>query len=262
MFEFARRGLADIAAALHLKGLWWALASEDVLDSHRRTALGPLWPLLNYLLFVGTLVLILGNSAGPLNFTAYVASGMLVWQFINETMSMSASLITREQSLIKGTVLPMSIYVLRQTMLVSIRSFYALLGAVPVLLFSGVEFTPAVLSVVPAALLLLLTAPAVAVLFGLAGAFFRDFQYIVTNATRVLMFITPVFWTHEGIGGLRGALYHWNPLTHYIDIFRQPIVAGVIPLNSWAITLSVTAMLLVAAVVMLGKFNRQIVFQL
>ena len=145
MFEFARRGLADIAAALHLKGLWWALASEDVLDSHRRTALGPLWPLLNYLLFVGTLVLILGNGAGPLNFTAYVASGMLVWQFINETLSMSASLFTREQSLIKGTVLPISIYVLRQTLLVSIRSFYALLGAVPVLLFSGVEFTPAAL---------------------------------------------------------------------------------------------------------------------
>jgi len=262
MFEYAQRGLSDFSAALKLKGLWWALASEDVLDSHRRTALGPVWPLLNYLLFVATLVLILGRGSGQVNFTAYVASGMLVWLFINETLSMSATLFTREQSLIKGTVLPISTYVLRQTLLVTIRAFYALLGAIPVLLFSGVDFTPAVLSAVPAVLLLLLTAPAVAVLFGLAGAFFRDFQFIVVNAMRLLMFVTPVFWTHAGQGGLRGHLYHWNPLTHYLDIFRRPIVEGVVPMNSWAITLSVTAVLLMMAVVMLGKFQRQIVFQL
>jgi ABC-type polysaccharide/polyol phosphate export permease len=75
------------------------------------------------------------------------------------------------------------------------------------------------------------------------------------------MFITPVFWTHTGTGGVRGLLYYWNPLTHYIDIFRRPIVEGVIPVNSWAIALSVSAVVLVAAVVMLGKFQRQIVFQ-
>ncbi len=262
MLEFARRGLADIGAALKLRGLWWALASEDVLDSHRRTMLGPVWPLLNYLLFVGTLIMILGGRTGPVNFTAYVASGMLVWLFINDALLMSATLFTREQSLIKGTILPISIYVLRQTLLIAIRSSYALVGAIPVLLYSGVDITPALLSVVPAIFLLLVTAPAVAVLFGLAGAFFRDFQFIVANAMRLLMFITPVFWTYAGIGGLHGLLYHWNPLTHYIDIVRRPIVEGVVPLNSWAITLSVTAMLSVAAVVMLGKFNRQIVFQL
>ena len=40
------------------------------------------------------------------------------------------------------------------------------------------------------------------------------------------------------------------------------MIAGTIAWNSWAITLSITALLSVAALVMLGKFNRQIVFQL
>jgi ABC-type polysaccharide/polyol phosphate export permease len=262
MIELARRGLSDLGAALRLRSVWWALASEDVADSHRRTVLGPVWPLLNYLLFVGTLILILGDGGGKAHFTSYVAAGMLVWLFINDTLSMSVSLFAREEGFIKGTVLPISLYVLRQTLVIAIRSFYALLGAIPVLLYGGMELTPALLSVVPAIAVLLLTAPAVGVLLGIAAAYFPDLRFMVVNVTRLLMFLTPVFWMPAGAGGWRGALYHWNPLTHYIDIVRQPMIAGTIAWNSWAITLSISALLSVAALVMLGKFNRQIVFQL
>lgn len=262
MLEFIRRGIADINATLRLKNVWWELASEDIADSHRRTMLGPIWPLLNYLLLVGTLLMIFGNSASPFNFTGYVASGMLVWLFISDTLSMSSSLFIREQSFIKGTVLPISLYVMRQTLMITMRSFYALLGAVPILLMSGIDITPALLSLAPAIFLLLLTAPAVAVLFGTVGAFFRDFQFVVTNSMRLLMFITPVFWTDNGIGGWRGFLYYWNPLTHYIDIVRQPVVEGIVPMNSWAITLLTSLLLSMTALFLLGKFQRQIVFQL
>ena len=261
MLELARRGLADLGAAFKLRDIWWALASEDIADSHRRTMLGPIWPLLNYLLFVGTLVLVLGRGESP-NFVAYVSTGMLVWLFISDVLTMSANLFSREEGFIKGTVLPISIYVMRQTLVISIRSFYALLGAVAILLYSGFAVTPALLSVLPAVFVLLLAAPAVAVLFGIAGAFFRDFQFIVVNATRLLMFITPIFWTDPGAGGLLGFLYYWNPLTHYIDIIRMPIVDGTIPTNSWTVALSVTALLLASALIALGKFNRRIVFQL
>jgi ABC-type polysaccharide/polyol phosphate export permease len=262
MFESARRGLADLDAALKLKNVWWALASEDIADAHRRTMLGPVWPLLNYLLFVGALVLVLGSGAGSVNFAAYVASGMLVWLFINDVMSMSVTLFTREAGFIKGTVLPVSVYVLRQSMVIAIRSFYALLGAIPILLYNGMEFTPALLSVPLAILLLLLAAPAVAVLFGIGGIYFPDLQFVVVNATRLLMFITPVFWVHHDMGGMLSLLYYWNPLTHYIEILRTPVVEGVVPVNSWVVTLPLTAFLLVSALFALGRFNRRIVFQL
>lgn len=239
-----------------------ALASEDVADSHRDTLLGPLWPLLNYLLFAGTIIFIFSRTAPGVNFVAYVAVGYFVWQFISDTLTQSSTLFIREAGLIQGTVLPISIYVLRQTMRNAIRSAYALVGAIPLTLYSGVDIGPAVLSIVPAALLILLTAPAVTLLFGLAGVFFRDFQQIVTHSMRILMFVTPIFWVSGGGGGLRGFLYHWNPLTHYLEIVRQPIVNGIVPLNSWAIALATTALLLVVSLFMLGKFNRKIVFWL
>lgn len=262
MLELARRAFSDIHASLRLRGVWPALASEDVADLHRRTLLGPAWPLLNFLLFAGTIIVVLGHAMAGVNFIAYVASGLLVWLFISETLSQSATLFLREAGFIKGTVLPMSIYVLRQTMLTAIRSAYALLGAVALVLYSGVELTPALWSVLPAMFLLLVTAPAVAVLFGLAGVFFRDFQHIVGHAVRLLMFFTPIFWVHHGEGGIRGFLYHWNPLTHYIDIVRRPVVEGIVPANSWLIATTASALLCTAALLLLGRFRRDIVFQL
>jgi len=237
-----------------------ALASEDIADSHRATLLGPVWQLLNYLLFAGTIIFIFGRHAPGVNFMAYVAVGYLVWQFISDTLSQSATLFVREASFIQGTVLPISIYVLRQTMRTAIRSAYALIGAVPLVLFSGVDITPAVLSILPAALLLLLTAPGVAILFALAGVFFRDFQQMVTHSVRLLMFITPIFWVGSGGDGFRGFLYHWNPLTHYIEIVREPVVSGIVPLNSWAVALASSVLISVTALLALGKFNRKIVF--
>ena len=262
MLELIKRAISDIGAALKLRGAWMALASEDVADSHRATVLGPLWPLLNYLLFAGTIIFIFGRTAPGVNFMAYVAVGYLVWHFISDTLTHSATLFIREAGFIQGTVLPISIYVLRQTMRTAIRSAYALGGAILLVLFSGVEITPAMLTIVPAILLLLLTAPAVAILFALAGVIFRDFQHVVTNSMRILLFITPIFWVDSGGGGLRGLLYHWNPLTHYIEIVRQPVVSGSVPFNSWAIALAVSLVLSAGALLALGKFNRKIVFWL
>ena len=249
----------DFAAAVHRRQLWLALASEDILDSHRRTVLGPIWPLLNYLLYVGTIVLFIGQGAAD-HFPIYVASGMLVWLYINDIASQSSTLFLREEGFIKGTVLPLSVYVLRQATVTAIRSGYALVGASMIVFYIGFVPTPALWSVVPAILLLLITAPGVVIVFAFCGVFYHDFQFVVSHVMRLMMFVTPVFWIHNGSGGVRGFLYHWNPLTHYLNIVRQPIVDGTIPVTSWAIAVAVSLIILGTAVFLLGKYNRRLVF--
>ncbi len=76
------------------------------------------------------------------------------------------------------------------------------------------------------------------------------------------MFITPIFWVGGAGGGLRGVLYDWNPLTHYIEIMRQPVVSGTVPLSSWAVVLVTSSLTSIFALFALGKFNRKIVFWL
>lgn len=245
-----------------MRSVWTALAAEDIDDAHRRTLLGPLWLLFNYLLFAATFVVIFKRGFGVENYHAYVAIGLLVWLFIRETISQSVLLFVREESFIKGTVLPLSVYVMRQCMQSVIRSGYASIGALAILLLTG--NLPTLIWLVSAlgVALLLFTAPAVVVLFAVAGVMLPDLRFVVGNLMRLGMFLTPVFWGREGGGGLRAALYLYNPFTHYVAIVRAPIHTGDIPFSSWGVCLAITAALWLASVPLLGRYRKEIVFLL
>ena len=52
------------------------------------------------------------------------------------------SLFAREESFIKGTTLPLTVYVMRLAMQSVIRAGYALVGCLAILLLSGTPLTP------------------------------------------------------------------------------------------------------------------------
>lgn len=262
MIRAVINGCADIGKAFRMRKVWLALAREDVDDSHRRTTLGPAWLLINYLVMVGTFVVILGQHIQMEAYPAYVAIGFLVWNFIQEAIGPGTTLFVREESFIKGTLLPLSAYVLRQTMQSVIRMSYALFGCAAIVLFTGL--TPVVewLWAVPGILLVLITGPAAIIIFAIAGALFPDLQFVVNNALRVMMFLTPIFWVDTGGGGLRTLLYHFNPVTYYIEIVRIPILDGVFPEHAMMIALPIAAAFWIVALALLGAFRKKLVFVL
>jgi lipopolysaccharide transport system permease protein len=260
MFAALRDGIADISRGLRLRHVWTALAQEDIEDQHRRTTLGPLWLLVNYLVYIGTFAVIFGEQTPIPNFVGYVATGMLVFLFLQEIMVQSITLFVREESFIAGTTLPLSVYVLRLGLQSIIRTGYAAVGCIGILLLIGTPVTPTWLWALLGLLVILLATPAVTVIFAMAGVFFPDLQFVVTNLIRVSMFFTPIFWVSAA--GIRGRLYDLNPLTHFIEIVRMPIVEGELPIHSLEICVVFTAVCLLLAAYLLGRFRYQIVFLL
>ena len=92
----------DIRRGFTMRRVWMALAQEDIGDQHRRTTLGPLWLLINYLLLTGAFVVIFGHQTAIPDFAAYVGTGLFVWLYISEVITQGISLFTREQSFIQG----------------------------------------------------------------------------------------------------------------------------------------------------------------
>jgi lipopolysaccharide transport system permease protein len=79
---------------------------------------------------------------------------------------------------------------------------------------------------------------------------------------RVGMFLTPVFWVYDGAGGVRGAFYHWNPFTYFLEIVRAPILTGEPPIFALALCLTIALGLWTLALLLLGRFRRELVFVL
>lgn len=260
-FSMIGNALEDIGAGLRKWRVWVALAQEDIGDQHRRTTLGPLWLLLNYLAFAGTFVFVFqrGDSSTG-NYPAFVATGLLVWFYIMEVISMSVMLFVIEEGFIKGTTLPLSVYVMRLFMQSTIRAGYSLIGCLIILALSGVEFSAMWVWSLLGILLVLATAPAVITLFGFLGVFFPDSQFIVSNFMRIGMFLTPVFWSYDNTGGVRHIFYWWNPFTYFLDIVRMPIIAGEVPVHSFIVCLIIALFLWTGALLLLGKLRKQLVF--
>lgn len=257
-----RGALLDIRQGLRQRSMWMALAAEDITDAHRRTLLGPLWLLLNFVLLAGTFAIVFGRGRGAENYTAYVSVGLLVWLLISETITQSVTLFVRESSFIQGTVLPLSVYVLRQSMQSVIRTGYALVGCVVFVFLSDVGVSFSWIGSAFGMVLVVATIPAASLVFAVLGVLLPDTRYIMNNAMRLGMFLTPIFWTAEGGSGLRTALYHWNPFTYYLEIVRVPIMTGDLPLRAWMLCATMSVGLWILAVVALGRYRKQIVFML
>jgi homopolymeric O-antigen transport system permease protein len=260
MFAVARSAFTDLSAGLRMRRVWLALAQEDIDDQHRRTTLGPIWLLLNYLIYVGTFILVFGANAPIPNFVAYVSVGMLVFTFLQEVMIRSVSLFVREKSFIAGTTMPITVYILRLAMQCIIRSGYATLGCLAILLFAGTPVTAYWLGSLVGILETLLVSVPTIILFAIGGAFFPDLEFIISNIVRVSMFLTPIFWV-SAPGG-RGIIARFNPMTYFIDAMRAPIVSNALPIHTMMICAAIILIAWAIAIVLLGKYRRQIVFLL
>ncbi|MEZ5810794.1 MAG: ABC transporter permease [Rhizobiaceae bacterium] len=262
MISWLLAGIADFRAAIDKRNVWLALAIEDIGDQHRHTYLGPLWLLINYLAFTGTFVIIFGRSFPIPNFAIYVAVGLFVWLYISEVITLSISLFAREEGFIKGTTLPLAVYVMRLTMQSLIRAGYAASGCVVIVLFAGNPIEAVWLWSLVALLLIFAVTPAAITLLAVAGAYFPDLQFVVANVMRVGMFLTPIFWIGDNSGGMRQAIYQWNPFTYFLEIVRAPVYAGAIPLDAYAVALPICIVTWIAALMSLGFSRHRLVFVL
>lgn len=260
MLKEMGEGLNDLRAGLRRWPVWVALAGEDIGDQHRRTTLGPIWLLINYLAFAGTFIFVFRQGDPDTNYPAHAATGLLVWFYVMEVISQSVTLFPREESFIKGTSLPLSVYVFRLAMQSVIRASYALVGAIAIIALSGHAFALGWGWSLLGILLILVTTPAAIISFALVGTYFPDSQFLISNMMRIGMFLTPVFWVHGSEGGVRGVLYYWNPFTYFVEIVRAPILTGQLPVVPLAVCGTLTALLWIVSLYSFGKRRHEVVF--
>ena len=78
------------------------------------------------------------------------------------------------------------------------------------------------------------------------GAFTRDTAYLMMTIAPVLMFATPVFWSHETLGPDMRLLMYLNILTGFIEVIRDIVVFGQPPgsdtnFDRWHLNLATVA---------------------
>ena len=207
------------------------LVSRDFKTKYKRSVLGMAWSFLNPLLTMAVQYIVfstLFKSDIP-NYPVYLLSGIVLFNFFNEAVSMGMTSITSNASLIKKVYMPKYIYPVSRVCSSLINFMLAIIPLFLVMLVTGTPFRPSLLLLVFDILCLLGFVTGMGLLLSTAMTFFQDTQFLWTVLSMIWMYLTPLFYPESIIPAQFLTLYHINPMYQYITFARICIIDGVSP---------------------------------
>lgn len=281
------RAWTDLRRGFASWGLWGHLGWNDVKGKYRRSLLGPFW----MTVAMGLTTVGLGGVFSFLwrspvaTFVPYVGTGLIVWAFVSGCLLDGLQAFTASEELIKQAAAPLTVHVLRTVWRQTLNFAHNLVVyVVLVLLFfprlhesgytmSGLPCGAAGSGVchpglgwngllaIPGFLLLVALGIASALGLGVVGTRFRDAPPIVAAVVQLLFILVPITWPLDTL--IRNAptkvwLIELNPLFHFVQVVRQPLIGQRLDWWSWAIAGGLTAAAWAVALVLLKHYRARV----
>lgn len=232
-----REALNDIYLSTLSWRLWVYMAIAETKRRYRRTLIGPFWTTLNLAIFISCMGFLLSSlwKQNMSEFLPYFCSGFICWSLIASLFTEGCNTFITAEGLMKQLPLPYTIFSYFTVAKNYIVFFHHLIILIGVVLIFHVPINFNTLLLIPGLLLVFITGLWITMFLGLICAKYRDIMQIVNSALQLSMFVTPIFWK-PGQMGRRGLLIaDINPLYHFVDIIRSPLIGQAPGINSYLI---------------------------
>ena len=201
------------------------------LAQEKNSALGMLWHLLNPLAMSLVIYVVFSNvalfSSGIDHYPLYILAGLIHFNFFTHATTRAAEGMCNSRGIVLNATVPLEILVLRSVCLEGLTYLVelALLAVLAVFLGGGLTLNLLYYPIVMLGMFLLTTGAALL----LAGVvvFLTDLTYIWGVLTRMLFFLTPIFYSAEMVGDrMGGLLIGSNPLAQMVILGRKCLLYG------------------------------------
>ncbi|MBR3494858.1 MAG: ABC transporter permease [Clostridia bacterium] len=207
------------------------LVVRDFRVKYKASVLGVLWSFLNPLLMTFVYYFVFNTlfHSDIENFTAYLMSGIIIFNYFSEATNLGLFAIVGNASLITKVYMPKFIYPLSKVLSSSINLAISLIPLMAIMLLSGVQLQKSILLLPLGLVFLLIFCTGMALLLSALMVFFRDTQFLWGVMLTVWNFLTPIFYPETIIPTAFRGLYHCNPLYQLIFFVRSITIGGVSP---------------------------------
>jgi ABC-2 type transport system permease protein len=263
-----RRGFKDLRDGFAQRELWLSLGWQDIKQRYRRSVIGPFW----ITIATGVQATAIGILYAALldiplaEFLPYVTVGLIVWNLINASIIEGSEVFIANEGLIKQLPSALSVHIYRLVWRQLLFFAHNLVIYVIMVVAFAVwrDLSWASLAAIPAVALLVLNAVWVSIVFGIFATRYRDIAPILSSMTLLLFVLTPIMWTTQSLvaqGGAvaeRAKIAELNPLYHYLEIVRAPMIGQPQALYHWYIVLGITVAGWALALVALRKYRARV----
>jgi len=206
------------------------LTLADLKNRYQNTSLGFLWSLLSPLLLAGVLYFVFRHLFGSeQNFAINLLVGIMAWRFFVNGTTSSLYSIVGKPSLVTKVYIPRQILVLSTALTSLISSLLEFVVLLPIL-FVLLGHLPVTVLLFPLIHLIYFW-----FIFGaglLLSAFyvyFRDLNQIWDVLANILFFCSPIVYPLSVVPANLMPYYLLNPVTQFIGMYRDVMVAGDLP---------------------------------
>jgi ABC-type polysaccharide/polyol phosphate export permease len=221
-----RQAWRDIGTGIGDVELWGRLGWQEVKRRYRRTAFGPLWSTLSLGIFVFSLGFIWANlwHQETKSYLPFLSGGLVAWVFVSTLINESCTIFTAAESLIKQVQFPYTSLVCAAVWRNLIVFFHNCLILVLVDLVFGVHQSWSTLLLLPGLVLVCLNAIWIGIILGTVCTRYRDIAQLVATILQISIYVTPIFWLPAQLGPDFAPFVDYNPLYHFIDLIRAPLL--------------------------------------
>lgn len=257
-FALAFKDIQDGICSIHI---WPMLGWQDIKQRYRRSIIGPFWLTLSY----GALMAGMGPLYGRLfqldlsTYLPYLATGFVIWLLLSGIITDACNTFIGAEGYIKQIKLPLTVHVLRmiwKNLLIFAHNFVIVLI---VMLYFQPSLDLSVLLVPLALLMAAVNGVWAGLLLGLLCARFRDVPQIVTSALQIALFLTPIMFKADTLGRYVWTA-HWNPIFHFLEIARGPLIGEGARPDSWIAVLVITCIGYTVTFLMFSRFRARIAY--
>lgn len=224
------------------------LVSRDFKTKYKRSVLGVAWSFLNPLLTMAVQYLVfsrLFRSDIP-NYPVYLLTGIVLFNFFNEAVSMGLSSITDNAFLINKVYMPKYVYPITRVLSSLINFALAFIPLLLVMIWTRTPIRLSIFLLVFDFLCLTMFILGMVLLLSSLMVFFRDTRFLWSVLSMIWMYATPIFYPEAIIPDRLLVFYHMNPMYQYITFARIVLIDGISPAPTaylWCLLSSVVVLI-------------------
>lgn len=251
-----------LAAPLSQWRAWVGLGWTDIVQSYRRTLLGPFWITMNLVIFTTAMTLVYGALFGVAarDYAGYVVCGMMAWLWTSSLISEVGNTYITYSSYIRSMPIDKSIFVWASTFKLLITFAHNMILFPILVLFGIVHLSYYTLLAIPAIVILFLLSVPVTAISAVLFARYRDLPRLIGTSTIIVMMTTPIFWKPDMVSGWRSAFVYLNPIHYVIEFVRRPLLGEPLSSLEVAVVLGMTIFLWLIASYVHKKYQAYVVF--
>ena len=151
----------------------------------------------------------------------YLAISFIIWNFVSSSFNESGTTFIGAEGFIKQIALPLSVHIFRMLS----RNILMLAHK----RWSSIWLLPFDLVLVLGNLFW------IAVLLAVLSTRYRDVPQIVASVVQITFFLSPILWKVDMLGSKNYFVADYNPLYHFIEVIRAPLLGDTTHAISWIV---------------------------